>query len=74
MTDAWLMEADCIHGIVWYECAECAKDDPRPPDEPPGDYWTTPYQRARRAYIAACIAFAVSAVAVVLALIAVVNQ
>lgn len=23
MTDARLMEADCIHGIVWYECADC---------------------------------------------------
>ena len=35
MTDSHLMAADCIHGVVWFECAECAKDDPRPPDEPP---------------------------------------
>ena len=24
MTDAYLMEADCIHGIVWFECDECS--------------------------------------------------
>lgn len=23
MTDADLMDADCIHGIAWYECKEC---------------------------------------------------
>jgi hypothetical protein len=23
MTDAWLMEAECIHGVVWYDCEEC---------------------------------------------------
>lgn len=23
MTDAYLMDADCIHGIVWYDCREC---------------------------------------------------
>ena len=23
MTDANLMDADCIHGIVWYECRVC---------------------------------------------------
>lgn len=26
MTDAWLMEADCIHGVVWYECLLCEQD------------------------------------------------
>lgn len=24
MTDAWLMEADCIHGVAWYDCRECS--------------------------------------------------
>lgn len=33
MTDANLMDADCIHGVVWWDCAECAKDDPRPEDD-----------------------------------------
>lgn len=23
MTDASLMEADCIHGNIWYECDQC---------------------------------------------------
>lgn len=23
MTDANLMDADCIHGVVWWECQEC---------------------------------------------------
>lgn len=23
MTDAALMDAECIHGKVWYECSEC---------------------------------------------------
>lgn len=23
MTDPDLMEADCIHGVVWYECDKC---------------------------------------------------
>jgi hypothetical protein len=26
MTDAWLMEADCIHGNTWYECVLCEED------------------------------------------------
>lgn len=26
MTDGWLMEADCVHGFVWYECAQCNDD------------------------------------------------
>jgi hypothetical protein len=25
MTDIDLMEADCVHGKVWYECKECDK-------------------------------------------------
>lgn len=25
MTDAWLMEADCVHGIAWYDCDQCAQ-------------------------------------------------
>jgi hypothetical protein len=25
MTDAQLMDANCIHGIVWYECEECGQ-------------------------------------------------
>lgn len=24
MTDANLMDADCIHGVTWWECKECA--------------------------------------------------
>jgi hypothetical protein len=24
MTDANLMEANCVHGVVWYECKECS--------------------------------------------------
>jgi len=28
MTDAYLMDADCIHGNVWYECPECF-DEPK---------------------------------------------
>ena len=34
MTDARLMEAPCIHGVVWYECRECGQMpdlDPRWP-------------------------------------------
>jgi len=27
MTDAALMDADCIHGGVWFECTECAAQD-----------------------------------------------
>ena len=23
MTDANLMDANCIHGVVWYDCDEC---------------------------------------------------
>lgn len=26
MTDAYLMEADCIHGTTWYECKTCEKE------------------------------------------------
>jgi hypothetical protein len=26
MTDSFLMDADCIHGNVWFECDECTKD------------------------------------------------
>lgn len=38
MTDASLMEADCIHGVVWYDCTECKYDDlPPPVDVEPGD-------------------------------------
>lgn len=31
MTDAYLMEADCIHGLVWFECKECS--------QPEGEDW-----------------------------------
>lgn len=24
MTDGPLMDADCIHGVVWFDCEECA--------------------------------------------------
>jgi hypothetical protein len=30
MTDTNLMEADCVHGIVWYECSECMTYEPPP--------------------------------------------
>lgn len=23
MTDANLMDADCVHGVAWYECEQC---------------------------------------------------
>lgn len=26
MTDANLMDAECIHGNVWYDCHECEKE------------------------------------------------
>lgn len=26
MTEAWLMEADCIHGVTWYECDACERE------------------------------------------------
>ena len=30
MTDANLMDADCVHGQVWYECSQCQADQPKP--------------------------------------------
>jgi hypothetical protein len=30
MTDANLMDADCIHGVTWWECDQCEQ-----PAEPP---------------------------------------
>lgn len=27
MTDSHLMDADCVHGVVWYECIDCEADD-----------------------------------------------
>ncbi len=32
MTDGWLMDADCIHGEVWFECGRCCA--PEHPSEP----------------------------------------
>lgn len=26
MTDAKLMDADCIHGVAWYECKVCERE------------------------------------------------
>ena len=26
MTDSALMDADCIHGVVWFECPECVAE------------------------------------------------
>ena len=37
MTDAHLMDADCIHGNTWWECVECWADCPEIPDEWPRD-------------------------------------
>lgn len=28
MTDSNLMEANCIHGVVWFECEKCCKQRP----------------------------------------------
>jgi hypothetical protein len=28
VTDAFLMEADCVHGNVWYECKQCPQPIP----------------------------------------------
>ena len=39
MTDGHLMDADCIHGVAWYECQECAKDDPAPPPFPEREHY-----------------------------------
>lgn len=33
MTDARLMDADCIHGVTWYECEECEYTDPMHPED-----------------------------------------
>lgn len=46
MTDARLMEADCIHGVVWYSCEDCCaylgeelrELEPQEGDEDPGDW------------------------------------
>lgn len=27
MTDAWLMDAECVHGVVWYECEDCPQQE-----------------------------------------------
>jgi hypothetical protein len=27
VTDANLMDADCIHGVPWYECEECPQQE-----------------------------------------------
>jgi hypothetical protein len=28
MTDAWLMDAGCVHGRTWWECPECENTAP----------------------------------------------
>lgn len=28
MTDAALMDADCVHGVPWYECDQCPQPEP----------------------------------------------
>ncbi len=28
MTDSNLMEADCIHGMTWYDCKTCCQQEP----------------------------------------------
>lgn len=33
MTDAYLMDADCIHGVPWYECDECEWPEPEDEDD-----------------------------------------
>ena len=27
MTDASLMDADCIHGVTWWECRKCCQQE-----------------------------------------------
>lgn len=34
MTDGYLMDANCIHGKVWYECEECEECETLEPLEP----------------------------------------
>ena len=38
MTDSWLMDSECIHGVVWYECEECFKDQPLENEQPPENH------------------------------------
>lgn len=26
MTDAHLMDADCVHGVTWWECETCGRE------------------------------------------------
>jgi hypothetical protein len=33
MTDSHLMDADCVHGNVWYECPLCDAEDAKYFDE-----------------------------------------
>ena len=30
MTDAHLMDADCIHNVVWHECKQCGREPAAP--------------------------------------------
>ena len=32
MTDGHLMDADCVHGVAWYECNDCLWPDNAPID------------------------------------------
>jgi ribosomal protein S27AE len=47
VTDGRLMDADCVHGVTWYECAECERADlqaamPDPGEEPLTESYTCP--------------------------------
>lgn len=37
MTDAHLMDADCVHGRTWWECEVCASDAPAEDEQHQGD-------------------------------------
>ena len=37
MTDGRLMDADCVHGVTWYECAECERADLQAAMPDPGE-------------------------------------
>lgn len=60
MTDGYLMDADCIHGVEWYACAECERDALRAelsalkatsPDGPTKDQAWAGYRAAQGAVI-----------------------
>jgi hypothetical protein len=39
MTDAWLMEADCVHGMPWYDCEQCIRVQQVADDQATDEDW-----------------------------------